>query len=49
MMEIGGNPTLENWEKEGTCWGNAIKNESPRNPESLSPKTEQKENTFVTE
>ena len=43
MMELGGNPTLENGEKEGACWGNAIKNESPCNPESLSPKAERKQ------
>ena len=43
MMELGGNPTLENGEKEGACWGNAIKNESPRNPESLSPTAERKQ------
>ena len=43
MMELGGNPTLENGEKEGACWWNAIKNESPRNPESLSPKAERKQ------
>lgn len=38
-----GNPTLENGEKEGTCWVNVIKNKSPLNPEGLSPKIERKQ------
>ena len=44
-----GKPNFRELRKGGNVLGNAIKNESPHNPESLSPKTEQKENTLVTE